>query len=145
MKMKVGTSKKRIVFDSFALIALFRQESGYEIVRDLLVKIANDESEGYISAINVVEIYYMIARKSNIKNSGIALDAIRQMPLEIIEPDLKFCIEAALIKSKYSLSYADAFAAALTISKKATLITGDKEFVTLENEPGFKVKYFNKS
>ena len=29
---------KKIVFDSYALIALFRQEPGYEMVRDLLVK-----------------------------------------------------------------------------------------------------------
>jgi hypothetical protein len=39
------------------------------------------------------------------------------------------------------MSYADAFAAALTQKKKATLITGDKEFRTMEGEPNFKVKF----
>lgn len=132
---------KKIVFDSYALIALFRQEPGYELVRDLLVKMANDESEGFISAVNVGEVYYMICRKSNTKSADRAIAAIKQMPLHIIEPDLKMCLDAAGIKAKHSLSYADAFAAALTISKKAVLLTGDKEFESLIKEPGFKMKY----
>ena len=132
---------KRIVFDSYALIALFRQEPGHEFVRDLLVKMANDEIEGFISAVNVGEIYYMISRKSNSKNADAAVIAVKQMPLEIIDADLKLCMEAAAIKAKYSLSYADAFAAAVTINKKAVLITGDDEFENLNSLPCFKVKY----
>ncbi len=132
---------KKIVFDSYALIALFRQEEGHELVRDLLVKMANDESEGYITAVNVGEIYYMISRKSNTKNAETAIAAARQMPIHIVDADLKLCMEAAAIKAKYSLSYADAFAAALAINKKAVLITGDKEFEALIGEVNFKVKY----
>ncbi len=132
---------KKIIFDSYALIALFRQEPGYELVRDLLVKIANDESEGFITAVNVGEIYYMMTRKSNTKHAETAIAAIRQMPIQIIDPDLKLCLEAAALKAKHSLSYADAFAAALTINKKGVLITGDKEFEGLVGEVGFKVRY----
>lgn len=132
---------KKVVFDSYALIALFRQEPGYELVRDLLVKMANDESEGYINAINLGEVYYMISHKSNTKNADAAITAIKQMPIQIIEPDLKMCLDAAAIKAKHSLSYADAFAAALTISRKAVLVTGDEEFECLVGEIGFKVKY----
>lgn len=132
---------KRVVFDSYALIALFREEPGYELVRDLLVKMANDESEGYINAINLGEVYYMISRKSNVKNAEAAIAAIKQMPINIVEPDLKMCLDAAAIKAKYSLSYADAFAAVLTINRKAILITGDDEFENLIKEVGFKVKY----
>ena len=132
---------KKVVFDSYALIALFRQEPGYELVRDLLVKMSDDESEGYITAINVGEVFYMISRKSNSKNAETAIAAIKQMPIHIIEPDLKMCLDAASIKAKHLFSYADAFAAVLTISRKAVLITGDDEFESLIGEPGFKVKY----
>ena len=128
---------KKIVFDSYALIALFRQVPGYEFVRDLLVNMANDESEGYISAINLGEVYYMISRKSNIKNAETAITAIKQMPINIVGPDLKMCLDAAAIKAKHSLSYADAFATVLTINKKAVLITGDDEFDSLVGESGF--------
>lgn len=131
----------KVVFDSYALIAFFRKEKGYDLVRDLLVKLANDELEGYMTTINVGEVYYMISRKSNQKNAEIALDALLKFPLHIVEADLKLSIEAAKLKAKYSLSYADAFAAALTINRKATLITGDDEFESVTGETNFKVKY----
>jgi len=132
---------KKIVFDSYALIAFFRQEAGYEAVRDLLVKTAADEVEGYITTINIGEVYYMICRKSNQKNAETALDALLKFPLQIVEADLKLSLEAAKLKAKYTLSYADAFAAALTIGRKAILVTGDDEFESLKNEAGFKVQY----
>ena len=132
---------KKLVFDSYALIAFFKQEPGYEFVRELLVKIANDESEGYITTVNVGELYYMTARKSSQKNAEIVLDALLKFPLHIVDADLSLSLEAAKLKAKYSLSYADAFAAALTITRKATLITGDEEFRSLDRETNFKVKY----
>lgn len=132
---------KKLVFDSYALIAFFKQEPGYEFVRELLVKIANDESEGYITTVNVGELYYMTARKSSQKNAEIVLDALLKFPLHIVDADLSLSLEAAKLKAKYSLSYADTFAAALTITRKATLITGDEEFRSLDRETNFKVKY----
>jgi predicted nucleic acid-binding protein len=132
---------KKVVFDSYAFIAFFRQEPGYEVVRDLLVKMAADESEGYITTVNIGEVYYMIWRKSHQKAAETALDALLKFPLNIVEADLKLSLEAAKLKAKYSLSYADAFAAALTIQKKATLLTGDSEFDALAKEPNFKLQY----
>ena len=132
---------KKIVFDSYALITFFRKEPAYEIVRDLLVKIANNESEAFMCSVNVGEIYYMLVRKGNIKIAEAAMVSLKQFPIHFIDPDFKLCMEAAALKAKYSFSYADAFAAALTITKKATLLTGDKEFDALVGETNFKVKY----
>ena len=122
---------KKIVFDSHALISFFRKEPAYEIVRDLLVKIANNESEAFMSSVNVGEIYYMLVRKGNIKIAEAAITSLKQFPLHFIDPDFNMCLEAAALKAKFRFSYADAFAAALAINKKATLITGDKEFDAL--------------
>jgi predicted nucleic acid-binding protein len=132
---------KKIVFDSHALISFYRKEPAYERVRDLLVKIANNESEGFISSVNVGEIYYMLIRKGNIKTAEAAVNSLNHFPVQIIDPDFKLCMEAATLKAKFTISYADAFAAALTISKKATLVTGDKEFDKLIGVTSFKVKY----
>lgn len=132
---------KKYVFDSYPFIALFRQETGFEIVRDVLVKLSKAELEGYTTAINLVEVYYMISRKSNSKQADSAVAAILEMPVLIVEPDLKMCLDAAKLKSRYSLSFADAFAAALTIDKQGILLTGDDEFKSLNKEPGFKVHY----
>ena len=45
-------------------IVLFKNEPGSDFVKDLLVKMANDEIEGYITMINIGEIYYMISHKN---------------------------------------------------------------------------------
>lgn len=132
---------KRVVFDSYALIALFRKEDGFEFVRDVLIKLSEGELTGSISVINVGEIYYMVSRKSNVKKAELAISALLQFPIEIIDAGFDLTLEAAKLKSRYKLSYADAFAAAISISQKATLITGDQEFNNLKTEKGFQVHF----
>jgi len=132
---------KRIVFDSYALLALFRDEKGREEVSNLLTEIANGEKEGFISVLNVGEVYYISHRKDGKEKAEDVLTAMVHFPLEITDADFDLTITAAKLKAKYKLSYADAFAASVTINKKATLITGDKEFKHLEGETNFKVQF----
>ena len=132
---------KHVVFDSYALIALFRKEDGFEFVRDVLIKLSEGELTGSISVINVGEIYYMVSRKSNVKKAELAISALLQFPIEIIDAGFDLTLEAAKLKSRYKLSYADAFAAAISISRKATLITGDQEFNNMKAEKGFHVHF----
>ena len=58
-----------------------------------------------------------------------------------MDADMNLSLAAAKLKAKYKMSYADAFAATLTIAKKGTLITGDKEFKHLHGETNFKVEF----
>jgi ribonuclease VapC len=129
------------VLDSYALLAFFRKEEGGEKVEQLLNEAVADKHELHMTCINAGEVYYMAYRKDGADKANIVWKALQQFPIHIIEVDMAFTLKAAGLKAKYRLSYADAFAAALTISKKATLITGDREFETLVREPNFKVKY----
>ncbi len=128
------------IFDSYAVLALFRREKGHEIVTSLLTDIAAGKSTGYICTVNIGEVYYITARKQGKELAETALHALMHFPLERVPADLDLCLAAAEIKSRHLMSYADAFAAALTQQKKGILITGDKEFRTMEGEPNFKVK-----
>ncbi len=134
---------KHYVFDSYALIAFFKKEKSWELIQDLLIKMSNDGITGWITAINVSEIYYMIYRKNSAKQADLAIEALLNFPLNLIEADLKLALQAAKLKAAYKLSYADAFAAALTISKKAVLLTGDQEFLNLKDEKDFEVLFIN--
>ncbi|MEO6169313.1 MAG: type II toxin-antitoxin system VapC family toxin [Chitinophagales bacterium] len=125
---------KSIVFDSYALLAFFDDEEGADEVATLLSEVSEGKLEAFISAINMGEIYYITARKKGEVKAEAALHAVLHFPIAIVEPDYHFCIEAARIKAKHKMSYADAFAAALTKKKKATLITGDKEFNVLDKD-----------
>ena len=129
------------VLDSYAMLAYFRNEEGREKVEQLLNEAVADKHELYMSCINAGEVYYMAYRKDGADKAALAWKALQQFPIHITEVDTVFAHKAADIKARYKLSYADAFAAALAVSKKATLITGDDEFESLKKEKDFKIKY----
>jgi predicted nucleic acid-binding protein len=129
------------VLDSYALLAYFRKEEGGEKVEQLLNEAVADKHELHMTCINAGEVYYMAHRKDGADKANLVWKALLQFPIHMIEVDMTFTLKAASLKAKYKLSYADAFAAALAINKKATLITGDHEFDSLATETNFKVKY----
>jgi ribonuclease VapC len=53
---------------------------------------------------------------------------IEQLPVSIIDADKTITREAAGLKARYPIAYADCFAAALGILKRAKVVTGDPEF-----------------
>lgn len=129
------------VLDSYAMLAYFRNEEGGDKVEQLLNDAVADKHELYMTCINAGEVYYMANRKDGSDKAEIVWKALQQFPIHIVEIDLAFTLKAAKVKAANKLSYADTFAAVLTITKKATLITGDREFDSLLAEPGFKVRY----
>jgi predicted nucleic acid-binding protein len=129
------------VLDSYALLAFFGNEEGGQKVEQLLNEAASGKHELYLTCINAGEVYYMSSRKDGASKAEIVWKAICQFPIHIIDADMEFTLAAAKLKAKYSISYVDAFAATLTIKRKAILITGDDEFKALTGESGFKVKY----
>ncbi len=129
------------VLDSYALLAYFRNEEGGEKVEQLLNEAVADKHELHMTCINAGEVYYMAHRKDGADKAALVWKALQQFPIHIIDVDLGFTFKAASLKAKYRLSFADAFAAVLSITKKGTLITGDKEFDALVGEANFKVKY----
>lgn len=131
----------KFVLDSYSLLAFFRDEPGADAVEKLLNEAAEDKHELFINVINMGEVYYMSYRKDGISKANLVWEAMQKFPLHFIDVNMDLALAAAKIKATYKLSYADAFAAAVTIQKKATLVTGDDEFESLNNEIGFKVKY----
>ena len=129
------------VLDSYAMLAFFRNEEGGDKVKQLLNDAVADKHELHMTTINAGEVYYMAYRKDGADKAALVWKALLQFPIEITEVDMAFTFKAAHLKARYELSYADAFAAVLAISKKATLITGDDVFENLIGETGFKVKY----
>lgn len=132
---------KKIVFDSYALLAFFRDEKGREEVSRLLTEAAKGSCDIFVSVVNAGEVYYISRRKDGEEKAEEALAALLSFPVEIVDADFEITLDAARLKAKHKMSYADAFAAALTQKKKATLVTGDTEFRALEGEAGFKVRF----
>ena len=116
------------VLDSYAMIAHFEDEAGGEQVRKVLEAAHAGKTKLYMSVINLGEIYYNTYRERGREKADEAVFLMRQLPVTLVNADMEITIEAAGLKSVHPVAYADCFAAALGIRKKATVITGDPEF-----------------
>jgi predicted nucleic acid-binding protein len=122
-----------LVFDSWAIIALFQNEAAAERVKQLLAESARLQ-RAWMSSINLGEMWYMLVRKHSVQLANHALDELAQIGLEPVDVDWPMVLQAADYKSRHKISFADAFAAALAKQRNAELVTGDREFRALDSE-----------
>jgi len=125
---------KEYVFDSYAIIAYLEDEIGAQSVSKIFIDSFNNEINIYFCIVNWGEVYYSALRTGGEQTGSIAIEAMQGLPLSIIDVDMDITKQAAIYKSKYRMSYADCFAAALSKLTNATLVTGDKEFKQIEKD-----------
>lgn len=122
------------VLDSYALMAFFEDEPGADFVRGLIHKAVESDTNLLMSVVNLGEVWYSIARTNTAEIADQYIHEIKGMGIEIVDIDWTLTRQAALFKVNGNISYADCFAAALAKTRKAELVTGDKEFKLLEGE-----------
>ena len=122
------------VLDSYAVIAYLEREEGYEEIAKLFDECVAKDRELFLCVVNWGEVIYHALRTGGEKTAGLAEDAMRALPLEIVEANKDLTYQAARLKASGKISYTDCFAAALAIKKKCELVTGDKEFKQVESK-----------
>jgi predicted nucleic acid-binding protein len=122
------------VLDSWALMCYLEQEAGYEKVIDLFEQATHSSKPLLMCMVNWGEVYYQIMRRLGEAKAQEIERLIRSFPIHLVEADQDLTREAARFKAAKRMSYADCFAAALAKTKKAELVTGDKEFEEVEKE-----------
>jgi predicted nucleic acid-binding protein len=125
---------KDYVFGSFAMIAFFEDEPWASLVKHALRELFSKQARGWMSVINWGDLYYCTCREQGAAIADRVLLQIASYLIEIVEADRVMTLEAARLKARFRLAYADCFAAALARRKSALLITGDPEFAGLNNE-----------
>jgi predicted nucleic acid-binding protein len=123
---------KRYVFDSYAMIAYFEDEVGADRVAQILRQLIQGKAKGYMSVVNWGEGYYNIMREEGIAEAEKVILQLDKFPIQIVEVNRNFAYEAAKLKGKYRIAYADCFAVALSVKLNASLVTGDPEFRKLK-------------
>lgn len=119
---------RNYLFDAFPLLCWLQEEPGYELIDDLLTEAETGKSSISIHIINLGEVFYRLCRVAGMKQGEGILDKIRLLPIKILSISDEEVMEAAKIKAKYPISYADAFAVAKALQTGATLVTGDPEY-----------------
>ena len=122
------------VLDTYALIAFFEDEPGADFVRGLLLDAETGSLKLAMSVVNLGEVWYAVARTVSATRADVVIQEIQGMSIEIVNADWELTHQAAIYKSKSSLSYADCFAAALGKLRQAEVITGNPEFQKLKDE-----------
>ena len=118
-------SRKRVL-DSYALLAYLKQEDECERIKELL---SSKDTVVLMNEINLGECFYILARERTIDKAEYFIHGVLpSLPIKKISNTFQDILEAARIKAKYPLSYADCFAIQSSIKENAPLITGDPEF-----------------
>ena len=84
-----------------------------------------------MSWMNVGEVFSLTSRKLGALQAEEFHSRLPSLPVRLLLPDDAEVIQAAKLKARYRISYADAFAAALAMRENAALVTGDPELRAL--------------
>jgi predicted nucleic acid-binding protein len=124
----VAVDPAAYVLDSFALLAYLDGEPGMARVRSVLEGAKAGRHAVYLSLINLGEALYITERERGITAARRALAAADDLPLQLVEVSRATVLEAAHIKARFRIAYADAFAVVAAQACGGTVVTGDPEF-----------------
>lgn len=125
-------AKKRSLLDSFALLAFLNKERGFEKVKSLLRTAEASAEPLLMNEINIGEAYYVIAKNRSLEQAEEFVHRLETLPIQPVPNSFADVLEAAKIKARFPISYADAFAVATAIRMNAVIVTDDPEFRRVE-------------
>ena len=127
------------VLDSFAILALLGKEVGSDEVSDLLRQTQAGKVQTVMTWVNMGEVAYIVERRWGKGRLYQVLGWLEATGIELVVVERELALTAASIKAEHPLAYPDTFAAALAVTREATLVTGDPEFKILE--PGLSIQW----
>ena len=83
--------------------------------------------------VNIGETFYILARERGLEKAEYFINVIlRTLPILSVGNSLEEVIEAARIKARHPISYADAFVVSTAAKERAAIVTGDPDFKHVE-------------
>lgn len=123
------------VVDSWAALALLLREAPADAaMRRFLRRAASGNLRLLMSLVNLGEVYYRVALLKGEDTADETLRWLRKLPIEWVQVREPIVMEAARLKARHRVSYADAFAVATARLENASLITGDPQLLALPRE-----------
>jgi ribonuclease VapC len=117
------------VLDSWAILEWL---SGRQLACELVGRLLSEAEEGHtrllMNAMNVGEVYYFLWKHHSEVLAESWRESSRTLPTTIEVPTAEDIWNAASLKSRFPIAYADAFAVALAQKYNCPLVTGDPEF-----------------
>ncbi len=115
------------ILDSWGIIAWLKgQEPAAGRMRLLLEAAERQEHRLGMNIINLGEVFYISAKAKDVAYSERLLKELKRR-VSLTPANDQMVMNAALLKARYPISYADAFAAGTALLHKVPLVTGDRE------------------
>lgn len=119
---------KTRILDSWAILEwISGRQPATEIVAQLFLESEAGTAHLFMSAINAGEVYYFLRKHHSEQLAESWRESSRTLPATIEVPTADEIWSAAVLKGRYPIAYADAFAAALAQKYHCALVTGDPE------------------
>ncbi len=131
----------RKVLDAWALMAWLQDEPAADRVQTLLDDAAAGRLRLAMNMVNVGEVYYKVAKLRGEGHAVAFLKDLRRMPIRTLEAPRALILEAARWKSRYPISYADAFAVATAAREGAPLVSGDPELKVFMKDQSVQIEW----
>jgi len=125
---------KRVVLDASAIMTFSANRPGAEKVEQLIQLALDGKRELLMCVVNWGEVYYSVWRDRGPGFARHILAQMAQLPIHLIPADVDLARDAAEFKANFNLPYVNGFAAALAVTRKASLATSDKDFASLEKK-----------
>lgn len=136
MKKENGKNESYIL-DSSAYLALFEDEPGAEIVKQLLEQAKKGEIVVFTSFVSFTEIFYITLREKDEKEAKRRIKLMNMLAITRIESSQEIGLIAARLKATHKISFADTWIAATAIFYNAILVHKDPEFEQIEEKLKF--------
>ena len=121
-----------VVLDAHPLVAIVVREPSGPAVKVRLQE-ARESGEILICAVNLCEAAYIIERRAGAEAVARVLFLMERIGVRIVDADARLAGFAAAARRDHGLGIGDCFAAALAFSLSLPLMTGDADFLALED------------
>ena len=139
MDMPEGLSD--VVLDSWPILEWLKgREPATHLFREVVEAAVAGSISLSMSRMNYGEVVYSVMKGFPADQVDKIFNAFREIPIRYHSIDDALVDEAAALKSFHTISYADAFAAALAMRLNLPLLTGDREFLPLK-QIGLKIHW----
>ncbi|ETX06323.1 MAG: hypothetical protein ETSY2_17800 [Candidatus Entotheonella gemina] len=131
---------KHIYLDASALVKRYRQESGSEVVNDIIERVVSDNPRRLVvSSLSIIETLAILNRRRN--EAGIPVEVFRSALRHVIEElrtfspalliDDHLLLSSAQYAIKHNINSADAIHLAVLVVLQATVVASDDELLCL--------------
>jgi predicted nucleic acid-binding protein len=139
------TNGDTLVVDSWPVMEWFkRRKPATFIFRNLIEEAEAGRLRLIMGTIDLGEIYYNCLDVFGQTGADERLREVRDLPIEIFHRNEADALRAAQIKGLYKGAYGDAFAAVPAVDFIAPVLTGDKDFLKLQNAGLLVVEWIGK-